>query len=131
MCIVTTGKDSSRSLGMTNKITYLSSRTLRQDSGGKLRERLHRYRQVTDRRRGLLFRTDSPRKSPMKIVRLYTGPDHESHFEDIEVVLNTSGSHMQASALQPAHGVMFRTASTNHLSSYHPAPRRQYVITLS
>lgn len=67
----------------------------------------------------------------MKIVRLYTGPDHESHFEDIEVELNTSGSHMQASELQPAHGVMFRSASPNHLSSYHPAPRRQYVITLA
>jgi len=67
----------------------------------------------------------------MKIVRLYTGPDKESHFEDIEVALNISGSNMQASALQPAHGVMFRTASPTHLSSYHPAPRRQYVITLS
>ncbi len=66
----------------------------------------------------------------MKIVRLYTGADNESHFEDIEVELNTVGS-MQASALQPAHGVMFRTAAPNHLSSYHPAPRRQYVITLA
>ena len=66
----------------------------------------------------------------MKIVRLYTGPDNESHFEDIEVDLNTVGS-MQASALQPAHGVIFRSAPANHLSSYHPAPKRQYVITLA
>jgi hypothetical protein len=66
----------------------------------------------------------------MKIVRLYTGSDNESHFEDIEVELNNLGN-MQASELQPAHGVIFRTAPATHLSNYHPAPKRQYVITLS
>jgi len=66
----------------------------------------------------------------MKIVRLYTGADHESHFEDIEIELHPIRD-MAASALQPAHGIMFRVASPTHLSSYHPAPRRQYVITLS
>jgi hypothetical protein len=65
----------------------------------------------------------------MKIVRLYTGTDNESHFEDIEVELNNIG-HIQASALQPAQGVLFRRAPANHLSTYHPVPRRQYVITL-
>ncbi|HVO93445.1 MAG TPA: hypothetical protein VMT22_11425 [Terriglobales bacterium] len=66
----------------------------------------------------------------MKIVRLYTGEDHESHFEDIEVELHPD-KHMQVSTLQPAHGVIFRSAPPSHLSAYHPAPRRQYVITLS
>jgi hypothetical protein len=66
----------------------------------------------------------------MKIVRLYTGADNESHFEDIEVDLDLQGD-MAASALQPAHGIMFRSASANHLSAYHPAPKRQYVITLA
>lgn len=66
----------------------------------------------------------------MKIVRLYTGTDNESHFEDIDVELRVDG-HMQMSALLPAHGIMFRSASPSHLSDYHPAPRRQYVITLS
>lgn len=65
----------------------------------------------------------------MKIVRLYTGADNESHFEDIEVELNIQGE-MAASALQPAHGIMFRSASPHHLSPHHPAPKRQYVITL-
>jgi hypothetical protein len=66
----------------------------------------------------------------MKIVRLYTGEDNESHFEDIEIELNPSGR-MQVSELQPAQGIMFRTASPSHLSNYHPVPKRQYVITLS
>jgi len=66
----------------------------------------------------------------MKIVRLYTGSDNESHFEDIEIEMNPVRD-MAASALQPAAGVMFRYAAPTHLSTYHTAPRRQYVITLS
>ena len=66
----------------------------------------------------------------MKITRLYTGADNESHFEDVEVELNPSG-HTEASALQPAHGIMFRASPPSYRNDYHPAPRRQYVITLS
>jgi hypothetical protein len=66
----------------------------------------------------------------MKIVRLYTGSDNESHFEDIDVELNVAGR-FQASALQPALGIIFRSAPANHLSDFHPVPKRQYVITLS
>jgi hypothetical protein len=66
----------------------------------------------------------------MKIVRLFTGADNESHFEEIEVDLKVQGR-IEASALQPADGIIFCRAPANHLSDYHPAPRRQYVITLS
>lgn len=67
----------------------------------------------------------------MKIVRLYTGPDNESHFEDIEIELKSVGRMILASHLQPTEGIVFRSAPPNHLSDYHPVPRRQYVITLS
>jgi hypothetical protein len=66
----------------------------------------------------------------MKIVRLYTGADNESHFEDVDVELNVAGR-VQASALQPTHGIVFRSAPANHLSDFHPVPKRQYVITLA
>ena len=66
----------------------------------------------------------------MKIVRLYTGADNESHFEDLEIELNIQGR-MEASALEPAHGIIFRRAPATYLSDYHCAPRRQYVITLA
>ncbi|HEX9662915.1 MAG TPA: hypothetical protein VGB27_11560 [Candidatus Binatia bacterium] len=66
----------------------------------------------------------------MKIVRLFTGADNESRFEEIDVELNVNGS-MGVSELQPAHGIIFRRAPATHLSTYHPAPRRQYVITLA
>jgi len=66
----------------------------------------------------------------MKIVRLFTGADNESHFEEIDVELNFNGP-MGVSEIQPAHGIIFRRAPATHLSTYHPAPRRQYVITLA
>ena len=66
----------------------------------------------------------------MKITRLYTGADNESHFEEIEIEMNPIRD-MMASELQPTHGIMFRYAAPTHYSPYHPAPRRQYVITLS
>ena len=78
----------------------------------------------------LHFGADSPTYRQMKIVRLYTGRDNESHFEDIDVELNIAGR-LQASTLQPALGIVFRSAPANHLSDFHPVPKRQYVITLS
>jgi hypothetical protein len=78
----------------------------------------------------LLFLTDSLTNRLMKIIRLYTGTDNESHFEELDVELNFIG-HMEVSALQPAHGIVFRRAPATHLSDYHNAPRRQYVITLA
>ena len=66
----------------------------------------------------------------MKIIRIYTGPDNESHFEEKEVDLKFNGD-MEVSATEPAEGILFRRAAANHLHSFHPAPRRQYVITLS
>jgi quercetin dioxygenase-like cupin family protein len=58
----------------------------------------------------------------MKITRIYTGSDGESHFEDIEVKLNE---------VLPAAGVYFRIGAAGQVQDWHPAPRRQYVITLS
>ena len=66
----------------------------------------------------------------MKIVRLYTGPDNESHFEDLDIEMNPVRQ-MEASELQLTHGIIFRSAPPNHLSDYHTASKRQYVITLS
>ena len=66
----------------------------------------------------------------MKITRIFTGPDKESHFEEIEVELQFNGD-TEASELQPATGVLFRRAPANHVNDFHPAPKRQYVVTLS
>jgi hypothetical protein len=79
----------------------------------------------------LLFRPGLSKKTKaMKIIRLYTGTDNESHFEEKEVDFKFSGD-TEVSATEPAIGIIFRRAPTTHLSDFHPAPRRQYVITLS
>jgi quercetin dioxygenase-like cupin family protein len=58
----------------------------------------------------------------MKVTRLYTGADGQSHFEDIEVEIGK---------LVPGEGIVFRHAPPGNVQGWHPAPRRQYVITLS
>src|SRR4030095_3253891 len=73
---------------------------------------------------------DFPTSQLMKIVRLYTGADNESHFEEVKIELNLHGR-FEASELQPAHGILFRRASATWVSDFHTAPRRQYVITLA
>jgi len=66
----------------------------------------------------------------MRIVRLYTGKDGESHFEEIDAAFEKMGD-TETTALQGATGVAFRRAPAGHVQDWHPAPRRQYVITLS
>jgi len=66
----------------------------------------------------------------MKIVRLYTGTDGESHLEEIEVEFGPMGA-TETTQLQAATGIAFRRAPAGNVQDYHPAPRRQYVVTLS
>lgn len=65
----------------------------------------------------------------MKIVRIYTGSDQQSHFEEIE--LSFGGEGIQAAMSRPASTAIFRRAPVGHIIDWHPAPRRQYVVTLS
>jgi len=67
----------------------------------------------------------------MKITRIYTGDDFESHFEDIEVPLEDHGGGIGAiSKLEDATGVLFRETRGDYDFDFHNAPRRQYVINL-
>ncbi len=66
----------------------------------------------------------------MKIVRLYTGNDGEAHFEEIEMEFEPMGT-TETTQLQAATGIAFRRAPVGHVQDWHPAPRRQYVVTLS
>lgn len=66
----------------------------------------------------------------IKVVRLYTGPDNRSHFEDIEVALKDGGKIGFLSELVKATGVVFRITTGGYDYDFHPAPRRQYVVNL-
>ena len=65
-------------------------------------------------------------RKPIMVTRLYTGPDGQSHAEDIELKL-TGG----ASEMMKATGVQFRQTPAGTFSDWHRGPRRQYIITLS
>ena len=66
----------------------------------------------------------------MKIVRIYTGDDGESHFEELEIPL-APARYGELSEMVEALGVIFRETPVGGALDYHPAPRRQFVITLS
>mgnify|MGYP001417841335 CR=1 FL=1 len=66
----------------------------------------------------------------MKIIRLYTGEDGESHFEDIEIPLECGGPIGNLSKPQKATSVIFRETADDYNYDWHNAPRKQYIIML-
>jgi len=67
----------------------------------------------------------------MQYFRIYTGADGETHFEDIDVEMEGAAGASALSALVPVSGVIFRRSPADQYISWHPAPRRQFVVTLS
>lgn len=67
----------------------------------------------------------------MKYFRIYADADGESHFQDIEVDMGNESNGSVYSDLVPAEGVIFRHSSSDQYLDWHPAPRRQFVVTLS
>ena len=67
----------------------------------------------------------------MKYTRLYTGPDGKSHFQDVEVSQEQekSGDRKKSESMA-ATSIYFRETGTNYNLDFHPASRRQFVITL-
>ncbi|MFC1915962.1 hypothetical protein ACFLW4_04630 [Chloroflexota bacterium] len=66
-----------------------------------------------------------------RVTRLFTGPDGESHFEDIEFPLqNKASSGLRSSELLKATGIRFGEMGADYKPYWHPAPHRQIVITL-
>jgi hypothetical protein len=68
--------------------------------------------------------------NPLMINRLYTGPDGQTHVEEIEAKF-ASGSGVEAYKLLTNAGAELRRAPPGRVADWHTAPRRQYVITLS
>ena len=62
-------------------------------------------------------------------MRIYTGPDGESHFEDISATV--LDGQFGATQLQAAEGVFFTRSRPGNDSGWHTAPRRQYVIGIT
>ena len=69
------------------------------------------------------------KSEPVKITRLYTGPDGQTHAEEIEVNFGPRGTN--PFKLMAGAGAEIRRAPPGRVADWHTAPRRQYVITLS
>ena len=67
----------------------------------------------------------------MKIHRLYADKNGESHFQDVEIEYAESTRAGRLSKRMPATGIIFREVQPDYDLDWHPAPRRQYVVTLS
>ncbi len=66
----------------------------------------------------------------MRLTRIYTGDDGESHFEDVDIPLADRGRIGRISELMRATGVVFRENDGDYDLDWHNAPRRQLVINL-
>lgn len=66
----------------------------------------------------------------MKVLRIYTGTDNKSHFEDVQIPMKDSGKVGFLSELTKATGIVFRETGGDYNYDFHTAPRRQYVVNL-
>src|SRR6266850_83785 len=71
------------------------------------------------------------RHAPVKVTRLYTGSDGKTHVEEYEVPLKPQGRGTELSETVAVKDLQFRRTNQDYNLDWHPAPRRQYVVTLS
>ena len=64
------------------------------------------------------------------IVRMYSGSDGESHFEEVTPGFAPADG-QDRTQLEGAEGVSFGRAQPGYFLDWHNAPRRQYVVTLA
>jgi hypothetical protein len=67
----------------------------------------------------------------MELVRIYTGDDGRSHFEDVTIELSDHGAMGRISKLWKGKGVLFREVDGDYDLDFHNAPRRQLVVNLT
>src|SRR5881398_1457331 len=65
-------------------------------------------------------------KGTRMIVRIYTGQDGQTHFEDLPLPAEESHN----VAVQAGANLVFRCFPADYSSDWHTAPRRQYIFIL-
>ena len=70
-------------------------------------------------------------KTPVKVTRLFTGPDGKTKVEEYEIPLRAQGRGTELSTTVAVKSLQFRRTNQDYNLDWHPAPARQYVITLS
>lgn len=67
----------------------------------------------------------------MKIIRLYTGPDHQSHFDWIEIPCDQQDTMGQVSRWISTQACFIRESSSDLITDWHSVSRRQLVVILA
>ena len=70
-------------------------------------------------------------RTPIKFTRIYTGDDGKTHAEEMEPSLTRTHSFTEMSEPIDNTSLHFRRTSPEYFIDWHPAPRKQFVITLS
>src|SRR5690242_18715545 len=78
----------------------------------------------------LLSAAETGKRKTVSITRLYTGPDGQTHAEEMDAKFVTGGGN-DVFKLMAISGAELHRAPAGRVSDWHTAPRRQYVITLS
>lgn len=69
--------------------------------------------------------------TPVKITRLYTGADGKTKVEEYEIPLKPQGKGTELGQTVAVKSVQFRRTNKDYDLDWHPAPSRQFVVTLS
>jgi hypothetical protein len=70
-------------------------------------------------------------RTPVKVTRLYTGADGKTKVEEFEIPLKPRDGGSDVSASVTVTGLQVRRTTPQYFLDWHPAPRRQLVVTLS
>jgi hypothetical protein len=70
-------------------------------------------------------------RTPVKVTRLYTGSDGKTKVEEYEVPLKPRDSGSEASGSIGVTSLSVRRTTPAYNVDWHPAPRRQLVVTLA
>ncbi len=67
----------------------------------------------------------------MKITKIISDENGESHFEDLEIPLVNQGEIGFLSENIPVKKLQFRTVSADYEYNFHCAPQKQYIVLLN
>jgi hypothetical protein len=73
----------------------------------------------------------APGRTPVKVTRIYTGPDGKTKVEELELPLKARDTGSDVSASVAVSSLQFRRTTPAYSLDWHPAPRRQLVVTLA
>jgi len=73
----------------------------------------------------------APGRTPVKVTRIYTGPDGKTKIEELELPLKARDSGSDVSGSMGVTSLQFRRTTPAYSLDWHPAPRRQLVVTLA